>query len=133
MGSYPIEAVRIASTELSASLKAGIAAAGDADGVFVFLGDMPLVPRDVAGQLAAILDDRFAAVPRHAGQGGHPVLLSRRAFGDVARLAGDRGAGRLLAGRGDIAFLDDAGEGCLLDVDRAADLRRLDLPGETDA
>lgn len=126
----PVEPVRIASTALSASLKAGIAAAGDADGAFVFLGDMPLVPQHVAGRLAAIVADRFAAVPRQGGQRGHPVLLSRAAFAQVAQLEGDRGLGLLLEQRDDIAFLDDAGEGCLIDVDRADDLARIEASGE---
>jgi molybdenum cofactor cytidylyltransferase len=125
-GMPPVEAVRIASTALSQSLQAGIAAAGDADRAFVFLGDMPLIPHGVAGRLAAALGDNFAAVPRHAGTRGHPVLLSARAFPEIAGLAGDEGAGRLLKHRRDIAFVDVADDAILLDVDRAEDLTRLE-------
>jgi molybdenum cofactor cytidylyltransferase len=123
--------LRIASDSLSASLKAGIAAAADdgADGAFVFLGDMPLVPHDVAGRLAAMLGDRYAVIPRHAGMNGHPVLLARRAFSDLAGLSGDQGAGRLLGQRRDVAFVDVADEGILLDVDRAEDIARLEQRG----
>jgi molybdenum cofactor cytidylyltransferase len=129
-GGPPVQALRIASDGLSASLRAGIAAAGEADGAFVFLGDMPLVPHAAAGRLADLIGESYAAIPRHAGQRGHPVLLAHRAFADLARLDGDRGAGSLLAGRDDLAFLDDAGEGCLIDVDRAEDLRRLEDRGD---
>jgi molybdenum cofactor cytidylyltransferase len=125
-GEPAIEIVRIASDALSASLGAGIAAAGDCHGAFVFLGDMPLVPPQVAGRLARLLGDHFAAVPRHGGVNGHPVLLSRAAFAEVGRLTGDEGAGRLLRQRGDVAFLEVADEGILLDVDRAEDLARLE-------
>ncbi|MEJ5977844.1 nucleotidyltransferase family protein [Novosphingobium sp. PS1R-30] len=121
----PIERVCIASTALSESLQAGVAAAGEVTGVFVFLGDMPLIPHDVAARLAAVLDDRFAAVPRHAGKNGHPVLLAARAFPEIARLAGDEGAGRLLKQRDDLAFVEVADDGILLDVDRTEDLTRL--------
>lgn len=129
-GAPPVEALRIASDGLSASLRAGLAAAGEADGAFVFLGDMPLVPHDAAGRLADLIGESYAAIPRHAGQRGHPVLFAAHAFADLARLSGDRGAGALLAGRDDLAFLDEAGEGCLIDVDRAQDLRRLEERGE---
>jgi molybdenum cofactor cytidylyltransferase len=123
----PVEVVRIASSALSESLKAGIAATGRREGAFVFLGDMPLIPHGVAASLAAKLDGNFAVVPRHAGVNGHPVLLSHRAFAEIASLSGDEGAGRLLKRRGgDVAFVDVADEAILLDVDRAEDLARLE-------
>jgi molybdenum cofactor cytidylyltransferase len=125
-----VEAVRLASPELSASLKTGIAAAGNAEGAFVFLGDMPLVPHDAASGLAKVLGDNFAAIPRFEGRNGHPVLLSARAFPAVATLTGDEGAGRLLKQREDVAFIDCASEGVLLDVDRTEDLARLEQSGE---
>lgn len=124
-GGPPVETVRIASTALSESLQAGVAAAGPVAGVLVFLGDMPLIPHDVASRLATARGDRFAAVPRHAGKNGHPVLLSARAFPEIARLTGDEGAGRLLKQRDDLAFVDVTDDGILLDVDRAEDLARL--------
>ena len=122
----PVELVRIASNALSESLKAGIAATGESDGAFVFLGDMPLIPHGIAARLSARLYGHFAVVPRHAGANGHPVLLSRRAFGEVIGLSGDEGAGRLLKRRDDVAFVDVAEEAILLDVDRAEDLARLE-------
>jgi molybdenum cofactor cytidylyltransferase len=94
---------------------------------------MPLVPHGVAGQLAGLLGDKFAAVPRFAGHNGHPVLLSSRAFPEIARLTGDEGAGKLLKARKDIAFLDVGDEAVLLDVDREEDLARLHKRGETEA
>ena len=128
-----VEPLRLASPELSASLKAGIAAAGEADGAFIFLGDMPLVPHEAASGLAGILAGNFAAIPRFQGRNGHPVLLSARAFPQVAGLTGDEGAGRLLKQREDIAFLASPSEGVLLDVDRTEDLARLERYGEREA
>lgn len=123
--SPPVDIVRIRSSALSDSLKAGVAAAGDAEGVFIFLGDMPLIPHEVAGRLAGILKKHFAAVPRHDGQPGHPVLLSRCAFGAIARLEGDHGAGKLLRQRSDVVFEECADPDVLLDVDRIEDIVRL--------
>lgn len=121
----PVETLRVTSDALSTSLKAGVAAVAGADGAFIFLGDMPLIPHGAARALASRLDGNFAAVPRFGRHNGHPVLLSRRAFAEIATLSGDAGAGKLLAGRNDIAFLDCACEGITLDIDRKEDLARL--------
>ena len=130
VGEWPgepvVETVRIASSALSVSLQAGIAAAGNAEGALIFLGDMPLVPSHVAGTLAAAIGEHFAAVPQRGGKSGHPVLLSGRAFAEVAHLTGDEGAGRLLKQRSDVAYTDLPNEGILLDVDRAEDIPRLE-------
>lgn len=127
IGDWPgVTSVTIESDTLSTSLKAGVAAAEGADGAFVFLGDMPLVPHDVACRLAAMLGDNFAVIPRHAGRNGHPVLFAARAFPALARLEGDQGAGALLRQRGDIAFDDCTVGTILLDVDRTEDIRRLE-------
>jgi len=129
-GGPEVTLLRIDSADLSASLKAGIAAvqsaADPADGAFIFLGDMPLVPHDLAARLAARLNDYAAIQPRCQGKPGHPVLLSSRMFPEIARLEGDRGAGSLLAARDDVAFFDAAEKGCTLDVDRAEDIARLE-------
>lgn len=125
-GSPPVEALRIASPELSASLKAGIAACGTVDGALIYLGDMPLIPHPIAGELADALGSNFAAVPRWQGKQGHPVLLSAATFPAIAELQGDEGAGKLLKSRKDIAFVDTADEGVVLDIDRAEDIARLE-------
>ncbi|HKX79178.1 MAG TPA: nucleotidyltransferase family protein [Novosphingobium sp.] len=125
-GSPPVERVAIVSDTLSTSLKAGVLAARGASGAFVFLGDMPLVPHGIAARLADALGEGYAALPRHEGSPGHPVLLSAAAFDDVAMLQGDRGAGPLLAGRDDVRFLDREDASVLLDVDRPEELAALE-------
>ncbi|VWX46655.1 NTP transferase domain-containing protein [Novosphingobium sp. 9U] len=117
--------VRVTSEALSASLKAGLTAAGEIETLTVFLGDMPLVPPDLAASLAAILDDSYAAMPRQGGKPGHPVVLSRRALADIPGLQGDAGAGKLLRSRDDVVFLDCDDAGIHADVDRPDDLERL--------
>lgn len=120
------EVVTLASEALSDSLRAGVAAAGAVDGLFVFLGDMPLVPPDLAQHMARLLPGAYAVQPRYRGQPGHPVLLSAGALADCGDLRGDEGFGRLLRGRGDVAFLDWPDEGVIADIDRAEDLTRLE-------
>jgi molybdenum cofactor cytidylyltransferase len=120
-----VEVVRISSTALSDSLRAGVDAAGLVEGLFVFLGDMPLVPHDVAARLAAQIGTAYAAMPRHNGEPGHPVLLSNRALDDLDRLTGDAGAGKLLRSRDDVVFVEVADPLILADVDRPEDLTRM--------
>lgn len=109
---------------MAASLRAGVAAlAPDAQGVCVFLGDMPLVPADVCAPLVAAAEAAgYAARPRFEGRPGHPVALTRAAFDDLMRLEGDTGANALLRARPDVAYLDTADRGVLLDIDTPADL-----------
>ncbi len=104
----------------AASLRRGVAAAGDVDGVLVCLADQP-------GLTAAVLDGtvaRFdpaacdAVRPRFAGIPGHPVLLGRAVLAGVPGLQGDAGARGLLAGA----------RVCLWDADGLADPADVDTP-----
>ncbi|PVM85863.1 nucleotidyltransferase family protein [Caulobacter endophyticus] len=110
---------------LAASLRAGIATLDPAtDGVFVFLGDMPGVPHDLAGDLAAALSGEVEIVaPVHAGRRGHPVLFARACFPALEALTGDRGAQGLMAARA-VALVETDAPGVLFDVDRREDLER---------
>lgn len=109
---------------MAASLRAGVEAlAPDAAGVCVFLGDMPLVPVELCPDLiAAATAAGYAARPRFEGKPGHPVAVTRAGFADLMALEGDRGAAALLARRDDVAYLDTADRGVLLDIDTPADL-----------
>lgn len=122
----PVEFIELDSTEMSASLRTGTEAAGDADGAFVFLGDMPLVPHEVAGKLAEQLGEHFAVLPRRQTRTGHPVLLSAHAFPEIASLTGDEGAGKLLQGRSDVGFVECANEAIHFDIDRPEDMEALE-------
>ncbi len=110
---------------MAASLRTGLAAIASAEaGVFVFLGDMPLVPVPLCADLA-ILAQRagYAARPVMAGQPGHPAAFTRAAFADLAELRGDAGANRLLAGRtSGVAYLETDEAGALIDIDAPEDL-----------
>jgi CTP:molybdopterin cytidylyltransferase MocA len=85
---------------LSASLRAGVAAAADggADAVVVALADQPLLDaRAVARVLAARAPGELDAVrATYDGAPGHPTLLESSLFDAVAELRGDTGAWPLL-------------------------------------
>jgi molybdenum cofactor cytidylyltransferase len=110
---------------MAASLRAGVAALSlEAEGVCVFLGDMPLVPVALCGPLVeAAKQAGYAARPRFEGRPGHPVAFTRAAFADLLALEGDTGATALLKARPErVAYLDTADSGVLLDIDTPADL-----------
>lgn len=110
---------------MSASLKRAIAAlAQDVDAVFVFLGDMPLIPPGVPAALArALTADVAAAAPVFDGATGHPALIGASLFPSIARLEGDRGARGLLEALGPrLARLPAPDAGVLFDVDTQAAL-----------
>jgi molybdenum cofactor cytidylyltransferase len=124
-GEPPVDIVRVVSSALSDSLRAGVEAAGSIGGLFVFLGDMPLVPHHAAGLLAEQIGTAYAAMPRHGAKPGHPVLLSARACDDLAALTGDAGAGKLLRSRDDVVFVAVPDPLILADIDRPEDLTRM--------
>ncbi|WP_395674041.1 NTP transferase domain-containing protein [Phenylobacterium sp.] len=107
------------------SLRMGIASLpADCAGAFVFLGDMPRVPREVLAPLAAaVRAGAAAAAPVFEGQRGHPALLSAALFPELLGLVGDAGARRVLDGLGPrLALVEAADDGVLFDVDRPGDL-----------
>jgi molybdenum cofactor cytidylyltransferase len=110
---------------IAASLRAGVAAASGADAVVIVLGDQPLITPQV---IAAVLD-RFdtpqpAARATFGGAPGHPVLIKRSLFADVARLRGDAGARDLLEARG-VATVECGHLASAHDVDTPRDLHRI--------
>jgi molybdenum cofactor cytidylyltransferase len=108
---------------MAASLRAGIASLpADAAGAFVFLGDMPRVPRAVLAKLArAIADGRTAAAPVFQGRRGNPAIFARALFPQLLALSGDQGARRLLDAPG-TCLVDAPDDGVLFDVDEPGDL-----------
>lgn len=110
---------------MAASLRAGVRAlAPQAEGVCVYLGDMPLVPAGLCGALVeAAQAAGYAARPRCEGKSGHPVAFTRAAFADLMKLEGDAGATALLKARPEaVAYLETAERGVLLDIDTPEDL-----------
>ena len=81
----------------SASLKRGIAAAGDADAVVITLGDQPFITPDVIAAALDQLPGYDAVRATYGGRPGHPVVFSRPVMDAVHELSGDTGARALLA------------------------------------
>ena len=110
---------------MAASLRAGVASLPlDADGAFVFLGDMPRVPAGVLAPLAAaIAAGHAAAAPVFAGRRGHPAVFARALFPELVALRGDEGARAVLQRLGPaLPLIEAPDDGVLFDVDERGDL-----------
>lgn len=109
---------------MGASLACGVAAAADADGWIVALGDMPGVdPSTVRRLVAAIESGARAAAPFHSGRRGLPVGFGRVHRDALLALDGDRGARDIIAAAaGALHVLDVDDPGVLWDVDEPPDL-----------
>ncbi|MFP5365107.1 MAG: NTP transferase domain-containing protein [Thermoleophilia bacterium] len=83
----------------SASLRCGIDAVADADAAVLTLGDMPrITPAVIAAfaQLGVEYGSRARGRAVYDGMPGHPVVLGREYFGQIAALRGDVGAREVL-------------------------------------
>lgn len=112
---------------MGASLRTAIASLpADADGVFVFLGDMPRVPPAVFQPMVqALAAGAVAVAPVFRRRRGNPVLLGRDLFPQLVQLKGDAGARAILQALGErLALVDAPDDGVLFDVDQPADLGR---------
>jgi len=82
----------------SASLRAGLDAAGDGEPVMLLLGDMPGVDPAVIDAVAAAWqrDRPWASVTDYDDASGHPFVFSPAALPELRALHGDRGVWKLL-------------------------------------
>ncbi|MET8994201.1 nucleotidyltransferase family protein [Amycolatopsis sp. NPDC004169] len=109
---------------MGASLRAGLTALGSGPvAALVHLVDLPWVGPDILTRVAAHAAPDTVARAAYEGVPGHPVLLGRRWWADVAGSAqGDRGARDWLATREDLTLVECGDLGSGRDVDRPGDL-----------
>ena len=113
--------------EILSSVKVGLRALADDLGLrghkpiaaaFIQPADMPCVPIEVIGQLAAAHDAGWNVAPRYGGRRGHPVLLDRAYWAAMLALAADAMPRDVIqAARERLRLVDVEDEGVLLDVD----------------
>jgi molybdenum cofactor cytidylyltransferase len=106
---------------MSTSIRAGLAALDEVDGVLIALGDMPFVrPQDIEALLEAFDPDGGApiVVPVHDRKRGHPVLWAWRYVPELLAITGDVGARSVLSAHADDVHLVPVPDpGIHLDVD----------------
>lgn len=114
---------------LSTSLRAGLEALPEVEGVLVSLGDMPRIKAGQIDRLIAAFqpsEGRAICVPTVNGKRGNPVLFATRFLPEMRELSGDVGARHLIGAHAEevveIEMDDDA---ALLDIDTPAALSAL--------
>jgi len=109
---------------MSASLRAGLLAVGglrpEPDAVLVHLVDLPDVTAEVVARLVAgAIGPNVLARAVYGGRPGHPVLIGRAHWRDVAdSVSGDAGARAWLDRRGDVVKVECSDLAGGADVDR---------------
>ena len=111
---------------MAASIRAGLAAAGEADAVVILLADMPEVTAGDVDRLIAAFDPEAGREICRAvsadGTPGHPVLFGRRFFEALAGLSGDQGAREVVREAGELVTeVATAGRAAVVDLDTPED------------
>jgi molybdenum cofactor cytidylyltransferase len=115
-----------AEAEMGRSLQTGIRALTTApEAVLVALGDQPLMPGAVIGDLMQRWRETLApaVVPVHGEQRGHPLLLDRVAWPRVMALAGNANPRQALTGLA-VETISAPDNAILLDIDTPDDYAR---------
>jgi molybdenum cofactor cytidylyltransferase len=109
---------------MGASLACAVRAAGAADGYLVALADMPFVrPSTIAAVRDALAQGALLAAPYWRARRGHPVGFAGSLRAELAALAGDEGAKRVLAAHASQLVKVPVGDpGALRDIDEPGDL-----------
>ncbi|MHA1179568.1 MAG: nucleotidyltransferase family protein [Alphaproteobacteria bacterium] len=108
----------------SLAIAAQYAEAQGSETMLVMLADMPLLdPRFLRKLVAASAP---TATVQCDGRPGVPALLPRAMYPALFNLAGDRGAGKLLAQQPELVCVE-APAGMLMDIDQPEDLARAEL------
>lgn len=109
---------------MGTSIAAGVGASATARGWLIALGDMPYIQRQTIAKLTQSLrgpDD--IVIPTFQGRRGHPVLFGSVYLHELAGLAGDRGARRVVDRHpASVHLVPVADAGILADIDMPADL-----------
>ncbi|RVT83926.1 nucleotidyltransferase family protein [Rhodobacteraceae bacterium CCMM004] len=126
LADLPLRRVEVPDADegMAASIRAGIAAVGDASAAMTVLADMPdLLADDFAAVAAAWSAGPPDAIVRGAGADGtpgQPVILPRRLYPALLALTGDTG-GRAVLRDQDVALCHLPGRRALTDLDTPED------------
>ena len=114
---------------MAGSLQAGLATVQEQyPAVMFLLGDQPLIDAEAINSLLRYFwsADRDICVPVQGGKRGNPVCFSRRFYGQILALQGDKGAREIIAGHPeDVLLVEIENPSFFLDIDCAEDLEKL--------
>jgi molybdenum cofactor cytidylyltransferase len=120
---------------LSTSVKIGLNATPDeADGVIIFLGDMPLIKSHHINSIIEAFnptEGRSICVPVHGRKRGNPILWGKQYLSEILTITGDVGAKHLLDEYSDqISEVTIDNDSILFDVDTPERLNELEVRSE---
>jgi molybdenum cofactor cytidylyltransferase len=109
---------------MGTSIAKGVEAAPTASGWLIALGDMPYIQRPtIVKVVQSSRGPGDIVIPTFQGHHGHPVLFGRAYLHELAGLAGDRGARRIVDRHpASVHLVSVADAGILADIDTPADL-----------
>ena len=105
---------------------------GNCDAMLVHLVDHPYIDAKLVEAMVARFAEtgKLIIVPRHGGKRGHPVIFSRKLFGELLSAPMDQGAKAVVnAHRDDTLEIDTKDEGITVDID-TPELYRQHVKGE---
>lgn len=106
------------------TIRLGMEAAGDADGIMFMVADQPLLRREsVAGEIDFFAKNANSIVAMgHGARRGNPVIFPREFFDELKALHGERGGGAVMAAHRERIMLYQLENGAeLMDIDTASD------------
>lgn len=106
------------------TIRLGMEAVGDADGIMFMVADQPLLRREsVAGELDFFAKNVNSIVAMgHGARRGNPAIFPREFFYELKALRGERGGGAVMAAHRERIMLYQLENGAeLMDIDTASD------------
>lgn len=125
---YGFQVTSIPPGPQSASLRAGVSAAGDVPAFLILLGDQPMVGRPEIEAVLAAWEGGAKAALVDGGEGPQPPAVFDRSLRDrLLALEGDRGAKSVALGLGDgLTILSLPPGPWMTDIDTEEELSRLE-------
>lgn len=106
------------------TIRLGMEAVGDADGIMFMVADQPLLRREsVAGEIDFFAKNANSIVAMgHGARRGNPVIFPQEFFDELKALRGERGGGAVMAAHRERIMLYQLENGAeLMDIDTASD------------
>lgn len=112
---------------MGSSIRAGVSGlAEDAEGVVILLADQPFVTASLLRRMLAVFEAEGRegiVAAAHRGEVSPPAIFSRTYFGELAELAGDRGARSIIERHPeDVSLVNVRSRRTLTDIDTRDDL-----------